>query len=62
MKWLCLLGIRFYKRFLTQYTPACPMTPCCSTYAYDAIKKHGARVGLDMAVAYLHNCGKEVST
>jgi hypothetical protein len=34
--------IRFYQRRLTQYTPPCPRTPCCSDYALE----HGIRAAL----------------
>lgn len=56
-KYVFLAAIRFYKRHLTKYTPSCPHKPTCSTYAYNAIRDHGPRIGLDMAVQNIQSCG-----
>jgi putative component of membrane protein insertase Oxa1/YidC/SpoIIIJ protein YidD len=29
------LAVRFYRRFLTGFTPACGLSPSCSAYAVD---------------------------
>ena len=40
---LLLALIRFYRRFLSpMHAPCCPFTPTCSTYAMQAIERHGA--------------------
>ena len=50
-------AIRGYRRWLTQYTPACPSTPSCSGYALAAVETHGARRGLVLAARRIRACG-----
>jgi len=51
---LLLLG---YKRTLSRVVGNhCAYTPTCSMYSYDAIKKHGAFVGLLMTIERLSRC------
>ncbi len=49
-------AIRLYRRRLTRFTPACPGTPSCSTYALAAVEDLGARRGLRLAVARVRGC------
>jgi putative component of membrane protein insertase Oxa1/YidC/SpoIIIJ protein YidD len=56
---LALLAIRFYRRWLSRFTPHCHLKPICSTYALHAVREHGARVGLQMTVDRLATCRSE---
>lgn len=56
---LALLAIRFYRRWLSRFTPHCHLKPICSTYALHAVRAHGARVGLQMTVDRLAECRSE---
>lgn len=56
---IALAAIRFYRRFLSRYTPHCVQKPICSTYALHAVREHGSRVGLEMTLRRIHACGKE---
>ena len=50
-KELFKLPIRFYKRFISKYTPAvCRYYPSCSTYFMQAIEKHGVIKGTVLGV------------
>ncbi len=54
---LLLQPIYFYKRVISPLTPpSCRFTPSCSTYALEAIKKHGAFKGLYLAVKRILRC------
>jgi putative component of membrane protein insertase Oxa1/YidC/SpoIIIJ protein YidD len=44
-----LAPIRFYRKFLTRFTPHCTLTPICSTYALQVVAQHGAGRGMWMA-------------
>lgn len=57
MKYVILVAIRFYQKFLTRFTPPCPMEMCCSDYGMWAIKRYGARTGLELTVARIKRCG-----
>ncbi len=47
MKWLAVVAIRFYKRFISPlFPPVCRYTPTCSSYMMEAIQKKGLGVGL----------------
>jgi len=57
MKKLLLWLINIYKKGISPYTtPKCKYYPTCSTYAYQAIEKHGAFRGTGMAVWRLLRC------
>lgn len=57
MKKVLLCLIRFYKRSISPYTPACcRFTPTCSSYAYEAITKYGALKGGYLALRRLLRC------
>ncbi len=55
--WLLLLPIYFYKAAISPILPpACRFTPTCSTYAVEAIKKHGPVRGLYLAIMRIMRC------
>ena len=54
---LLLALIRFYRRFLSpMHAPCCPFTPTCSTYAMQAVERHGALYGGYLAIRRLLRC------
>lgn len=55
--WLLLLPIYFYKVAISPLTPpSCRYTPSCSTYAVEAIRKHGPLRGLYLTVRRILRC------
>lgn len=45
--YLLALPIRFYRRWISRYTPpSCRYHPCCSSYALQALREHGAVKGV----------------
>ena len=57
MKWLLLLIVRFYRRFLSPLLPAsCRFYPTCSAYAQEALTKHGAIRGSYLSVRRICKC------
>ncbi len=57
MRKLVLLPIRFYKKFITPYTPpSCIYTPTCSTYTYEAIERYGVMKGGWLGVKRICRC------
>jgi len=55
--WLLILPIRFYQKFISPLKPpTCRFTPTCSTYAIQAIRKHGPFKGLALAVWRILRC------
>ena len=57
MKTLFLKMIRFYRRHISPYKPACcRFTPTCSAYAMEAIEKYGAIKGGFLALKRLLRC------
>lgn len=49
--------IRLYQRFISPYLGNhCRFTPTCSQYAVDAIRKHGALMGVGYTVWRLLRC------
>ena len=57
IKRLLLLLIRFYRRFISpMHAPCCPFTPTCSTYAMQAVERHGALYGGYLAIRRLLRC------
>lgn len=52
-----MLPIRFYKLCISPLLPpACRFTPSCSTYAMEAILKHGVFRGSWLAVKRILRC------
>ena len=57
MKHILLALIRFYRKAISPYTPACcRYTPTCSAYALEAIGKYGALKGGWMALKRICRC------
>ena len=57
MKKILLKMIRFYRRCISPYTPACcRFTPTCSAYAMEAIEKYGAMKGGFLALKRFLRC------
>lgn len=57
LAWLLALPIRFYKRFISPLLPpACRFHPSCSSYALQALHKHGALRGVRLIVWRLLRC------
>ena len=57
MKKIFLKMIRFYRRHISPYKPACcRFTPTCSAYAMEAIEKYGAIKGGFLALKRLLRC------
>lgn len=57
LSWLLILPIRFYRSFISPFTPAsCRFTPTCSEYAIQALRKHGPVKGLALAVWRILRC------
>ena len=55
--WLLIQPIRFYQRYISPLKPpTCRFTPTCSTYAIQAIRKHGPFKGLALAVWRILRC------
>ncbi len=54
---ILLLPIHFYKKVISPLTPpSCRFTPSCSTYALEALKKHGAFKGLYLSIRRILRC------
>jgi hypothetical protein len=50
-------GIRFYQVAISSWTPAsCRFTPTCSSYALEAIEKHGSTRGSWLAMKRIGRC------
>ena len=58
MKHVCILLIRFYRKFLSRLKgqPTCRFTPTCSAYALEAFQKRGFFVGLYLTVTRILRC------
>ena len=57
MKRILLALIRFYRKAISPYTPACcRYIPTCSQYAMEAIGKYGAAKGGWMACKRICRC------
>lgn len=57
MKKLLIRLIRFYKKFISPLKrPCCKYYPTCSTYAVNAIEKHGAIKGTVLAAWRIMRC------
>nr|WP_314650515.1 membrane protein insertion efficiency factor YidD [uncultured Porphyromonas sp.] len=54
---LLTLPILFYKGSISPLTPpSCRFTPSCSTYALEAIRRHGPIYGLYLALRRILRC------
>jgi len=52
-----LLLIRIYQGMISPFLPnACRYTPTCSTYAKEALQKHGLVKGLQLTVKRISSC------
>ena len=53
-----LIGlVNVYKKFISPILPpTCRYYPTCSTYMIDALKKHGAILGLIMGISRIIRC------
>ena len=53
-----IIGIvRFYQKCISPLLPpTCRYYPTCSTYMIDALKRHGAILGLTMGLARILRC------
>ncbi len=55
--WLLMQPIVVYRRFIGPLlAPRCRFEPSCSTYALEALRRHGALRGLWLAVCRLGRC------
>lgn len=52
-----IMLIRFYRRWLTQYTPRCPHPVSCSAFALQAARAHGSIRGAALAWQRVRSCG-----
>jgi putative membrane protein insertion efficiency factor len=57
-------GVRFFQKFISPVdSPRCPMYPTCSTYALQALHRHGPVVGSFLTVdRLLHETSPEEQT
>ncbi|MFP3155608.1 membrane protein insertion efficiency factor YidD [Lachnospiraceae bacterium ZAX-1] len=57
MKRTLIFLIKFYRKYLSPLkSTKCPYYPTCSTYALEAIKKHGALKGFFLATWRILRC------
>ena len=57
MKYLFILPLKFYRRFISPHFGAhCRFTPTCSAYAIEAVKEWGILVGTILAVCRVFRC------
>ena len=57
LTYFLLLPIYFYKGAISPLTPpSCRFTPSCSTYAIEALRKHGPFKGLYLAIRRILRC------
>lgn len=62
MKRILIGGIRFYQKYISPATPpSCRYHPTCSTYALQAVEKHGAIKGGVMGLARIIRCNPFVA-
>ncbi|WP_411915648.1 membrane protein insertion efficiency factor YidD [Porphyromonas miyakawae] len=55
--WLLSLPIRFYQICISPlFPPTCRFTPTCSTYALQALRKHGPLKGSYLAIKRILRC------
>lgn len=54
---ILILVLKIYKRVISPLLPpACRFTPTCSSYAIEAIERHGAIKGLSLSLGRLLKC------
>lgn len=57
MKYLFILLVKFYRKFISPLKiPCCRFYPTCSAYAVEAFTKHGAIKGLGLTVWRILRC------
>lgn len=57
LTWILLLPVYVYKLVISPFTPAsCRFQPTCSSYAVEAIKKHGPLKGGWLALRRFSRC------
>ena len=57
MKWLLMLPVWLYRRLISPWKPAtCRFRPTCSSYALEALQRHGALRGGWLSVRRLCRC------
>ena len=58
MKHLCILLVKFYRKFLSPLKggPCCRFVPTCSAYAIEAFQKRGFFVGMILTVWRILRC------
>ncbi len=58
MKFLFILPIRFYRKYISplKSAPSCRFYPTCSAYAIEAIEKRGVIVGVILALWRILRC------
>lgn len=54
---ILIIPIKIYQYFISPLFPnSCRYTPSCSTYAIEALKKHGPFKGLYLAIKRILSC------
>ena len=57
MKWLLMLPVWLYRKLISPWKPpTCRFRPTCSCYALEALREHGAIVGLWLSAKRLLRC------
>lgn len=57
MKYIVLILIRFYQRFISPWLPpSCRFEPSCSQYGYQAIERYGVLRGGWLALKRIARC------
>lgn len=58
MRKVLIALVKFYKKFISplKRTPSCIYIPTCSSYAIEALQKHGAVKGTFLTVKRLLRC------
>ncbi len=57
MSRICILLIRFYRKFISPLKPpCCRFTPTCSEYALEAYRKHGFFKGTYLTIWRILRC------
>ncbi|MCS6809316.1 MAG: membrane protein insertion efficiency factor YidD [Bacteroidota bacterium] len=57
MKYILIALLRLYKHYISPFLPsACRFYPTCSTYAFEALEKHGTLRGTLLTLRRLSKC------